>query len=142
MATSTEAMILQALIERLEALTFTPPLPIAMPGVAFPESGATPENYLRADIMFNQTWQITLGDDPQQKRGIFQVSVVWKKGVGLIKPLDAAGAVINHFKNLDLWAGETRITIDREPWAASPLQEPDRVSIPVSISWHAFEPEV
>lgn len=142
MAEYTEAMILAMFIDRLGLLTLTPPLPIAMPGVTFPESGALPTNYLIADLLFNQTRQITLGDDPQQKRGIFQVTVIWQKGVGLIKPLDAAGAVINHFKNLVLWAGQTRITIDREPWAASPIQEDNRVSIPVSINWHAFEPEV
>jgi hypothetical protein len=135
---STESDILAALLERLGTLTLSPPLPIANPGIDF----AGGPNYLRADILLNQTRQITIGGDPQQKRGILQVTVVWVKGQGLIKPLQAAGAVINHFKNLVLWAGDTRITIDREPWAASPMQEPDRVEIPVSISWYAFEPEV
>jgi hypothetical protein len=135
---STDSDILKAFLDRLGTLALSPPLPIAYPGIDY--SGST--NYLRADHLLNQTRQVTVGDDPQQKRGILQVTVVWARGQGLVKPLEAAGAIINHFKNLVLWAGETRITIDREPWAASPIQEPDRVSIPITISWHAFEPEV
>jgi hypothetical protein len=142
MATSTEAMILATFLDRLAALVFSPALPIANPGITFPAAGALPANYLRAEMMLNQTAQVTMGDDPQMKRGIFQVTVSWAAGAGWVKPLDVAGAIINHFKNLVLWAGQTRITIDREPWAASPIQEDNRVSIPVSINWHAFEPEV
>ena len=142
MATSTEAMILVAFLDRLAAVVFNPVLPIANPGIGFPDSGSLPQNYLRAEMMLNQTAQVTMGDDPQMKRGIFQVTVIWAPQVGFVKPLDVAGAIVNHFKNLVLWAGQTRITIDREPWAASPIQEDNRVSIPVSINWHAFEPEV
>jgi hypothetical protein len=135
---STESDILAALMDRLGLLVLTPPLPVAYPGIDFTAG----PNYLRADFLPNQTRQVTIGDDPQQKRGLLQVTVVWVSGEGLIKPLNAAGAVINHFKNLVLWAGATRITVDREPWAASPIQEADRVSIPITIPWHAFEPEV
>ena len=138
MPANTEAMILAAFMDHLGALTLTPPLPIAYPGIDY----AGEPNYLRVDFLLNPTRQVTLTDDPQQKRGLVQVSVVWTRGEGLVKPLEAAGAIINHFSNLVLWAGDTRIAIDREPWASSPIQEPDRVSIPVTLSWHAFEPEV
>ncbi len=142
MATSTDAIILAVLLERLKTLIFTPALAVAEPGIDFPASGQTkPDNYLQVAFLPNQTRQVTMGDDPQQKRGLLQVSVYWKSGVGHIKPLDAAGRIIDHFKNQTMFASGVRITISSEPWAASPIQEDDRVLIPVTIPYHAFEPE-
>ena len=141
MATSTEAMILAALLDHLKLLTFSPALDVAEPGIQFPAAGEDkPDNYLAVTFLPNQTRQVTLGDDPQQKRGMLQISVFWKIGQGVIKPLDIAGQIINHYRNQTLWAGTTRVTIYNEPWAASPIQD-DRVQIPVTISWHAFEKE-
>jgi len=141
MATSPQALILAAFLDRLAALTLSPPLLTALPGIPFPPGDTKPENYLIAEMIFNATRQITLGPDAQQKRGIFQVTVVWQANVGLVKPLDVAGAIIAHFNNQTLFASGVRITISSEPWAASPIQDADRISIPVSIPWHAFEPE-
>jgi hypothetical protein len=142
MAVSTEAMILAALLDHLKTLAFTPALEVAEPGRGYPEVGKQKAaNYLAVFFLPNQTRQVTIGDDPQQKRGLLQVSVFWRAGVGLIKPLDVAGAIINHFKNQVLFANGIRITIYNEPWAAPPLQEDDRVQIPVSIPFFAFEPE-
>lgn len=142
MAAYTEAMILQALTDHLTALAFIPVLPIVHQGIDFPAAGQTkPANYLSLTFLPNQTRQVTIGDDPQQKRGMLQVSVFWKRGQGVIKPLDVAGQIINHFKNHVLFASGIRITIDPEPWAAGPLQDDDRVQVPVTIPFHAFEPE-
>lgn len=143
MATSTEAMILAALLDHLKTLVFSPVLPVAEPGIAFPAIGNTkPDNYLAVYFLPNQTRQVTLGSDPQQKRGLLQVSVFWKAGAGLIKPLDVAGAVVAHFANQRLTTGNgTVITVYADPWAASPIQEDDRVQIPVTVPWSAFEQE-
>jgi hypothetical protein len=140
-------MIMAALLDHLATLVFAPALPIAMPNMAFtpPTSGASskaPLPYLRAFFLPNQTRQVTVGDDPQQKRGMLQVSILWPSGQGLVKPLDVAGAIVNHFKNQVLTTSSgTVITIYNEPWAASPLQEDDRVQIPVTIPYSAFEQE-
>lgn len=139
-ATSTHGKINSALNDRLIALVLSPPLPIAFPNMPLTPAGA---NYLRVDYLPNQTRQITMrADEPQQFRGIYQVAVMWQRNQGMIKPLDTAGLIVNHFKGLTLWANDIKVTIDQEPWAASPLIEPDAVMIPVSIQWHAFEPEV
>lgn len=142
MATATDAIILAALLDHLAALTFTPPLPVAQPGITFPPAGESkPDNYLAVSFLPAQPRQVTLGDDPQQKRGLLQISVYWKAGGGLIKPLDAAGLVIDHFNNMTLFASGVKITISGEPWAAGPIQEDDRVQIPVIVPYTAFEPE-
>ncbi|MDE1996778.1 MAG: DUF4128 domain-containing protein [Rhizobiaceae bacterium] len=142
MATGTDAIILAALLDHLATLAFSPALAIAQPGVGFPPTGqAKPDNYLAGSFLPNRTRQVTLGDDPQQKRGFLQVSVYWKAGAGLIKPLDASDMVIEHFNNKTLLASDVKITISAEPWASSPIQEDDRVQIPVTIPYTAFEPE-
>lgn len=140
MAVGTDAIIFKALTDRLRAMPQV--LPIAGPNVVFPAAGQpTPAKCLRLSFMPNRTRQITMGDDPQQKRGLLQVSVVWPVGQGIIDALEVVDQVIDHFKNQTLFASGVRITISSEPWAAGPLQEDDRVQIPVSIPYHAFEPE-
>jgi hypothetical protein len=140
MATGTDAIIMAALLDHLATLTFTPVLKIAMPGVDFPKTGETkPDNYLAAFFMPNDTTNTELGAGQEQHRGMLQVSVFWKKGAGHIKPLEAAGRVIQHFaKGTTLRSGGLKIVIDRKPYAAQPLQDTDRVQVPVTIRYHAF----
>jgi hypothetical protein len=117
-------------------------LPIAGPNVTFPAAGqAKPGKFIELTFLPNQTRQITIGDDPQQKRGIMQVSVMWPLGIGLTEALDVAGQIIERFKNQTLFATGVKITISSEPWAASPLKDVDRMRVPVSIPYIAFESE-
>ena len=140
MAAGTDAIIFKALTDRLLAMPEV--LPVAAPNIVFPPAGQqTPAKYLRLAFLPNQTRQVTVGDDPQQKRGLIQVSVVWPVGQGIIAALDVADQVIDHFKNQTLFASGVRITISSEPWAAGPLQDGDRVQVPVTIPYIAFEPE-
>ncbi len=140
MAVGTDAIIFKALTDRLR--TMPQVLPIAGPNVVFPAAGQpSPPKYLRLAFMPNQTRQVTMGDDPQQKRGLLQVSVVWPVGQGIIDALEVVDQIIDHFKNQNLFASGVRITISGEPWAAGPLQESERVQIPITIPYHAFEPE-
>ncbi|QIB36881.1 hypothetical protein G3A56_01780 [Rhizobium oryzihabitans] len=140
MATGTDATILAALIEHLKTLSFSPALQIVMPGVDFPAAGQTkPDNYLAAFFMPNETTNSELGAGQEQRRGMLQVSVFWKKGAGHIKPLEAADKIIAHFaKGTTLNADGLKIIIDRKPYAASPLQETDRVQVPVTVRYHCF----
>ncbi|ASP63399.1 phage tail terminator-like protein [Sinorhizobium meliloti] len=140
MAAGTDAIIFKAVTDRLLAMPGV--LPVAAPNVVFPAAGQPlPPKYLRLTFLPNQTRQITMGNDPQQKRGLFQVSVVWPVGQGIIGALDVADQVIDHFKNQSLFASGVKVTISSEPWAAGPLQEGERVQIPVTIPYIAFEPE-
>ena len=141
MAAQTDAIIFEALTARLQAMPAV--LPIAGPNVVFPVAGQTkPAKFLKLSFLPNQTRQITMGDDPQQKRGILQVSIMWPVGSGIVGALDVAGAIINQFKNQTIFAASgVKITINSEPWAASPIQDDDRVQIPITIPYIAFEQE-
>ena len=142
MATGTDATILAAFLAHLETLTFTPAMPIAMPGVPFtPPKDANGRllPYLAAFFMPNQTTNSELGAGQEQHRGMVQVSVFWPAGAGHIKPLEAADKIIAHFaKGVTLYSGSLKIIIDRKPYAASPIQETDRVQVPVTVRYHAF----
>lgn len=140
MATSTDAIIFRALVEHLKTLPVL--LPIAGQNVGFPQAGQQkPAKHLSITFMPNRTRQITMGPDPQQKIGILQVSVMWPKGQGIEDALMVSDNIINHFKNQVLIASGVRITINSEPWAAPPLQDVDRLNVPVSIPYIAFEQE-
>ncbi|NTG07151.1 phage tail terminator-like protein [Rhizobium rhizogenes] len=140
MATGTDAMIFSALATHLRNMPNA--LPISGPNVTFPAPGASkPDTFLKLDFLPNRTRQITLGPDPQQKVGMLQVSVMWPVGNGLTDALDVAGQIIDRFKNQVLFASGVKITISSEPWAASPIQDVDRLNIPVTVPYIAFEPE-
>src|SRR5690606_41015641 len=98
MATGTEASILTAMLTHLGTLTFSPALAVAYPGVNFPAAGQTkPDNYLSVSFIPNRTDTLSIGEGHQRHQGLLQVSVYWKSGVGLVKPLEAADKVIQHF---------------------------------------------
>ncbi len=140
MATGTDAIIMSALLDRLATFVTTPALQIAYPGIAFPATGQPlPDSYLQASFMPNRTDTLSVGIGRQRHQGIFQVSVWWKSGQGLVKPFDVAGAIIDHFaKGTRLTSGDVVVQINRKPWSAGPLQEADRVQIPVSAPYVSF----
>ena len=134
-ATGKAAQVLDALLARVAALTLSPVLPVAYPEVAFipPADG----KYLVASFFPNRPMAegLTSGRVDQ---GLLQVTVVWPKDQGLLAPSSIAQAVIDHFPNgLALTSGATRVKISGQAWAAAPLTDTDRVSIPVTIPWAA-----
>lgn len=126
------ADIAAALLTRCSTLNVgSPALTIAYPDVAFtpPPSG----KYLDVALFYNRPlWEGLAAGKIDQ--GLLQITVVWPRHQGVIKPLAVADAVMAHFpKGLEL--GGVRITA--EPYAASPLIEDSQVRVPVTIGWQA-----
>ena len=140
MATGTDAIILAALLDHLAGLALSPAPAVALPGIAFPPAGQEkPESYLQVSFLPNGTETLSVGNGRQMHQGILQVSVYWKAGVGLIKPLDVADRIIGHFaKGTRLVSNDVTVKVDRKPWVSGPLQEPDRVQFPVTIPYRSF----
>jgi len=124
------------LLARCETLNVgTPKMPVAMPDVSFtpPADG----RYLRVGLFTNAPFWEGLASG-RVDQGLLQVTVVWPKGKGLIVQRRAAKQVIDHFaKGLKLFGPATRVTINREPWAASPIKGDVSTETPVTISWTA-----
>jgi hypothetical protein len=140
MATGTDAMIFSALSTHLR--TMSGALPIAGPNVTFPAQGQPkPDKFLALAFLPNRPVPYPIGDDPEPRRGILQASVMWPIGNGLTDALDVVGQIVNRFKNQTLFVSGVKITISSEPWASSPFKDEDRMNIPVTIPYIAFEPE-
>lgn len=130
------AIVAGLLLARCDTLNVgTPKMPVAMPDVAFipPTDG----RYLRVDLFSNAPfWEgLTSGRIDQ---GLLQITVVWPKGKGLIVQGRAVAQVLAHFpKRLKLFGPATRVTVNRESWAASPLLGDVSSETPITISWTA-----
>jgi len=137
MPTGVEAKIADLLLTHLGALTFTPAIPVSYPGVPFTPPEGT---YLEATFIPNTNVNRFVGhDSTTEHRGILQVSVYAPASVGLIPPLGIAGKVVEHFeRGAVIVDGTLRVRISGRPSVAAPIQEPDRVHIPVSVNWRAF----
>lgn len=136
MAETTDYDVAMAFGIETQAIVFNPVLAVVLPGEAKPE---ITDNYVQIFYIPNNTLNSSFGDDAQQHRGILQVSIYWRSGEGYGQPLLVAGQIIDHFKKTKvLYRNGLKIVVDSKPWVSGPIQEDDRVQIPVNISWHVF----
>jgi hypothetical protein len=109
------------------ATPFVPPVSPA--GEALPYLEVTP--FLNDDL-----WQGLASGRISQ--GLMQVTVVWPKNQGSIRPAQAAGAVEAFFAfNTAMTSGSVTVRVSRNPWSASPITGEIDVRIPVTIPWTA-----
>lgn len=135
------AIVSDLLLARAALMETTgPALPVAMPDVAFQppidsQGGALP--YLRIDLFSNEPFWEGLASG-RIDQGLLQVTVVWPEGEGIVAARRAASDVMDHFhKGLRLFGPATRVTVNKEPWAASPITEAAETLTPITISWTA-----
>lgn len=139
-ATGKPAQIAEALFERV--LTLTTTLPIIWPeqlDAPNPDTQATGEGQARLEvaIFYNRpAWQgVSAGALDQ---GLLQITVVWPKNRGLIKPMEVVGAVLDHFPTgQTMFSGTTKVRVSGAPWASSPISDRAEVRVPVTIPWTA-----
>ncbi len=139
-ATGKPAQIAEALFERV--LTLTTTLPIIWPeqlDAPNPDTQATGEGQARLEvaIFYNRpAWQgVSAGALDQ---GLLQITVVWPKNRGLIKPMQVVGTVLEHFPTgHPMFSGTTKVRVSGAPWASSPISDLSDVRVPVTIPWTA-----
>lgn len=136
---SIEALILDRLLVHLQDVNMEDPsIRISLPNVPFePANG---ETYLEARFLPNTTQSPFLSlNDPNEYKGILQVTVCVPSATGEIYPRELTGNIIRHFqRGLKLWCSSMKILIDRQPSTAPALQDADRIRIPISISYITF----
>lgn len=135
------AEVAKAIIDRCVSLNYgAPRMPVAMPDVPFTppkNNSGTALPYFRVDLFSNAPfWQgLTSGRIDQ---GLLQITIVWPKGAGVIKPKQAAKAVMDHFpKGLRLYGPGVRVSVSGEPWDASPIIGDTETETPVTIPFRA-----
>lgn len=139
-ATLPEALIADALLWHLSQIALSPPRPIAWPGVRFTPAVGTP--YLFAAHLPNMTTPTGLAFDAAREfRGLFQVSVFWPAGQGIVEPMELAGEVAAHFASgTRVERGGLVVEVNRPPEIAPPIEQPDWIQVPLTIRWRCVAP--
>lgn len=136
----TDYDVMMAFCLELQAMVFVPVTFVCLPGEGLPDDGSVkPDNYMQIFYLPNNTLNSSLRNEAQQHRGLIQVSIYWRSGEGYGQPLKVAGQIIDQFeKTKTIFRNGLKIVVDSKPWVSGPIQEDDRVQIPVNISWHTF----
>lgn len=136
---NTEAAICDAL--ETAALAFTdgasPAIDNALSTTFKPRDGVP---YVEVAYMPNRNQNLFVGNAaPTRHLGIMQISVMYPIGEGRIPAIELAGAVAAAFpKGRRLTSNGVTVQIYEQPSVAPPMQEPDRVRVPVSIRYQAI----
>lgn len=141
-AVGTEALIIEALMQRLATLVLSPVLAVAYPDVVFPAAGQVkPATYLRVSFMRARTASVGISRW-DERPGIMQVDVVYSTAAGPIGPTNYADAVAAWFpRNWSTTNGAVRVDVYETPSIDSPVPDVAPYSfIPVSIRYRVFTP--
>ena len=140
-ATGTEAAIYEAIVNFASQIVVSPVMPIALPGIVFQTPNANAP-YLVASIIPNTaTLNGMAFDTTIDNRGLLQISVNWKAGVGMIQPMNVASQIVKLFKPGTIAAlNGTRVFFEDQPRIVNPMQISDMVTIPVIMTWRCLTP--
>lgn len=117
------------------AAQFSPPLPVAFPGVGMaPPSEGT---WLELVWLPNEPQNYAIEDDgPSLLQGLAQVNVCYRPQSGIVDGLALAGQVIAAFGKGTTFGG---VRVYRKPWVASVIPQPNRIMHPITIPWRGFD---
>ena len=138
MAETTEGAIAEALIAHFSTMALPAGVRVAYPGISFTPDPGTP--HVELFVIPNTPIQrmIAFGKEPE-RLGIFQASVFWPEGQGIVKATDLAAKIGQHFaRGTKIKEFGTIIWIIDDPDIAAPLQEKAWLQVPVSIRWHVY----
>lgn len=125
-------MIRQAIMQLVEAQGFT--LPIAYPNVNFDPVALNLSQWLEVEVFENEPVDRSIANDGTvTARGIVQISVCTRPGLGLVQADSVAEQIIQTFPKGTRIQGDVKVT--RAPWRMSDIVTDDRAKIPVSISY-------
>ena len=142
-----EERIPDTLVWHLSLLSVTANAPLvatitkALPGMMSIETPADKKYFEAFYLPANPENPYLDRGEPAWLQGIFQVSVYWPIGEGIIKVTELARQVKYHFRNKDLdrtGDGKCVVRIVREPWLGPYISSVDRIQIPVTILWDVY----
>jgi len=138
MITGKPALIYDALMTRVGTLvTGSPTLSVSYPEPVTTFVPPADGKYIEVIDFTNQpAWEGLASGVVDQ--GILQLTVIWPKNSGLVGPKQIAASIAAHFsKGTRMVSGSACVKVTREPSAASPIVEADKVRIPITIFWTA-----
>jgi hypothetical protein len=141
MVDAVEVAIESALLDRLNALVFSPAIPISLPNVTLNPPVPGPNvAWLRATFLPATTVELEVAfDGINQHYGMFQVDVFYGLGTGELNPARIAATIIEQFKRgTVLVKGDCSVTITRPPYRKSMLRTDPWQMIPVCIPYLTY----
>lgn len=138
MATDDEYKVTKALFDHLSSLTTVPATEIAWPNVNF-EPSTYP--YLRVNVIPTRPGRTTESGDMKRHVGIFQVSVMARKGAGEMAARKIAGQVIDRFKQsttLFTTGNSQCVQITEPPHEGGAIEGDSEIMLPVQIYYSSF----
>jgi len=121
--------ILDAFINHLSTT-----LPVAYQGINFtpPDSG----EWLEVKFFPNPNNRLFIGsNDPVEVRGIFQITVCYRPGSGVINGAETAQSIIDQYPQ-DAAIGSVKVEL--KPWDSGPIEEDERISHPITIRYRGL----
>lgn len=145
-ATTIEAKIERALMNRVTSLVLNPVLPISWPNFDFPGKNPDgtakpmPASYIRVQHFPNRNTRLTLGsNDPVWRRGFLQLTVVTPLNKGAEPAKEIAGKIAEYFPaDLPLDYGGVRVRVVTAPDVAPEIETDISWDVPVSVYYESF----
>lgn len=137
MTVSRNADIHKALKDHLRAFCVSGGHDLAFQDYPFPlpPKKKKPPIYLSERFIPNKTIERSHGDEPQLKRGIYQVSVYSSSRKGLDTEKALADSIVDLFAHKTLYSGSAQVFIPSEPYWSSPIIADGWTQIPVTINY-------
>jgi len=134
--------ILKALIDHFDTLTLSPVLTVAYPGIAFtpPATGM----WIELAWIPNTADEPWLDNDAQVvERGIFQIGICDRLGVGEFPLNRAADAVIEHFrKGTKMVSGPVTVRIEQRASSEPAISYDTKIMTPISVRYLCIAPGI
>ncbi len=137
MVTAIETRIAEGLFARLATLVLEPALPIAYPNVDF--TPPADNRWLRVtEIPAPAAAFAFATGGTRDHAGVLQIDVLWPQGTGMAAPRQVADALVAHFTpGRVIYCDGAKIKIT-QAWIGQKLDDPPRISLPVSLRYRAF----
>lgn len=132
------AVISELLVDHIDSLDLSSIAPVDVVKPETPYKPKIGQIYLDMQYAPNETLTLFTGaDDPKQRQGFLQITVVAPRGQGLNLANRLADAIVAHYKKGTRLNGEagTTVRVIREPWDSMPLPDNAWLRIPVSIPY-------
>lgn len=139
-ATGIDAKIADLLLTKAQAMTLPQTTGFALPDVK-PASGfpVDDEPYLKLFFIPASPDQMPIGAGSKRHSGLFQISIMWPAGQGILKALNTADVIQQEFdKGTKLSDGSVIVRIISRPDIGQGIIDGDRTSTPVTIEYESF----
>ena len=137
MATGIDARIATLLFEHAADMTLPQTTGFAYPDVDFTPTDGQP--YISLSFLPNTPNTLAVGTGYIQHVGLFQLSIMWPRGAGVIGSLETADAIQQEFdKGTRLIGSSILVNIISRPSIGGQIIDGDRTMTPVTVEYQSF----